>query len=305
MTLQQLEYVVALDNYRHFVTAAEKCFVTQPTLTMQVKKLEEEIGTILFNRKKHPLEPTASGVQFILKARQVLREMQQLKEMVSDERESIAGEFRIGVIPTVAPYLIPRFAGEFLHRYPDTRLNIEEMKSESIIEALKSNKIDLGILVTPLDENELREIPMYQEPFMAYVSEDHQLYGQELIEAKEIEKARGLWLLNQGHCFRNQVLNICEQEEEHTLVYESGSIETIKALIRKQFGFTLVPELSTSVEDPHAIPFTEPQPSREVSIVVHHSFAKEVLVEALRDEILKHLPGHFRKTEQYIRVKWR
>lgn len=309
MTLQQLEYIVALDSYRHFVTAAEHCFVTQPTLSMQVHKLEEEIGTIIFDRKKQPLEPTKAGTQILLKARQILREVNQLKALVSDEKESIEGVFRLGIIPTVAPYLIPLFVGEFVREHPNTTLSIEEMKSSDIIDGLKNDTLDIGILATPLSEKQLREIPLYYEPFLLYVSEKHPLYKKKSIQAKDVNQ-EGLWILNQGHCFRSQVLNICKPKtssEKGGLKYESGSIETLKRLIDSDHGYTLVPELAIEHDrDKKSVRrFEEPQPVREISIVTHNSFAKEVLIEELRKSILKKLPNSFKKNTRFYTVKWR
>lgn len=307
MTLQQLEYIVALDNFRHFVKASEHCMVTQPTLTMQVKKLEEEIGTSIFNRQAKPLEPTKAGIHIVAKAREIIREVNQLKELVSDHHENLTGTFRIGIIPTIAPYLMPLFIGEFIQKNPDATFIVEELKTTDIIESLEQDKIDLGILVTPLDEYHIREVPLYNEPFLAYVSEEHELFDREVLNQEDLNGIDGLWLLNQGHCFRDQVLNICHNEEAKSSVlkYESGSIETLKRLIKRNYGYTLVPSLSVEKDDKHVIPFNDPQPIREVSIVVHKSFSKEVLIERLREEILAAIPDDFKKHDRYFRVRWR
>ncbi len=309
MTLQQLEYILALETYRHFVTAAEHCHVTQPTLTMQVQKLEEEMGTVLFNRKKQPLEPTKAGEQILLKARQIMREVNQLKEMVSNEKEDLAGTFRIGVIPTVAPYLIPLFAGEFIKTHPRIQFQVEEMKSSDIISGLKNDKLDIGLLATPLSENQLREIPLYYEPFLLYVSPSHPLYKKKTIQTKDVRQ-EGLWILNQGHCFRSQVLNICNQKTEdshHGLKYESGSIETLKRLIDHNSGYTLIPELSIQQDTDKKLVrrFEEPQPVREISLVTHNSFTKELLLDELRKSILSKVPATFKKNKRFYTVKWR
>lgn len=309
MTLQQLEYILALDTYRHFVTAADHCHVTQPTLTMQVQKLEEEIGTVLFNRKKQPLEPTKAGEQFLLKARQIMREVNQLKEMVSNDKQTLSGTFRLGVIPTVAPYLIPLFAGKFLAAHPQIQFEIEEMKSSDIIEGLKNDKLDIGLLATPLSENQLRETPLYYEPFLLYVSSAHPLYKKKNIQSKDVNE-EGLWILNQGHCFRNQVLNICNYRSGQSyngLKYESGSIETLKRLIDHNSGYTLVPELSINfdTEKKSIRRFEEPQPVREISIVTHNSFTKELFLDELRKSILSEIPNTFKKNKRFYTVKWR
>ena len=307
MTLQQLQYVVALDNYRHYVTAAEKCFVTQPTITTQVKKLEDEIGVVIFDRSTTPLVPTQMGQSVIARARRIIREVNQLQEMITSEKESIDGSFNIGIIPTLSQYLIPQFAGTFVENYPNTMLNIEEMKTESIIEAIDKNTIDIGILVTPLDEANIREIKLYNEPFVFYGSEKNIHHGKEEITPADIEHEKGLWLLNSGHCFRNQVLNICNSSDENQNIrFQSGSIESVKKMVNNYGGYTLVPEMAIDKQDEGlAIPFAEPKPIREVSIVVHQSFVKESVIDILRREILKIVPPHFEKNERFIKVKWR
>lgn len=307
MTLQQLEYIVAIDTYRHFVTAAEKCFITQPTLTMQVKKLEEEIGQPIFDRGKHPIEPTPFGEQILRKARQILRESRELKELVSTERESIEGTFKIGIIPTIAPYLLHRFIGQFSVTNPKTYLVIEELKSEEIISRLQSDKLDIGILATPLDERSIREIPLYNEPFWFFGKPEHPAHKIKSLRPDAL-KTNELWLLNQGHCFRDQLLNICSalKKSKHPFEYESGSIESLKNMVRSLEGYTLIPELSISENDAEYIkPFSDPQPTREISLVVHNSFSKEALISKLHNSIIQSVPDHFTKNENYIRVKWR
>lgn len=309
MTLQQLEYLVALDTHRHFVRAAEHCFVTQPTLTLQIQKLEDEMGAQIFDRSKHPIAPTPLGEMVIVKARQILRETQQLKELVNEQRDGMDGTFRLGVIPTLAPYLVPRFLREFSKKHPKTRLVIKEIESEAIIKGLNNDLIDLGLLVTPLEENSLREIPLFNEPFLLYSSENHPLYHKKSVKAEDIS-TKGLWLLNQGHCFRNQVLNICDNRgaASGNVAYESGSIETLKNLVKWNMGFTLVPELSVLQEmsNPMVKRFTKPEPVREVSLVVHKSFTKEALIGELRKQILANIPESFTKSsKRFIKVAWR
>jgi len=176
MTLQQLEYIVALDTHRHFVNAAESCFVTQPTLTLQIKKLENEMGTLIFDRSKHPIEPTETGRQIINRARQILREVNGLKDYVNTEKDNLSGTFRVGVIPTIAPYLMPRFLKDFSDKNPDINLKIREMESEQIIHDIKHDLLDIGIMATPLDESNIREVPLYNEPFLLYIAEQHSLF---------------------------------------------------------------------------------------------------------------------------------
>lgn len=310
MTLQQLEYIIALDTHRHFVNAAESCFVTQPTLTLQIKKLENEMGTQIFDRSKQPIEPTKTGISIIEKARRILREVNGLKTYVNTEKDDLNGTFRIGVIPTVAPYLMPRFLKNFTDLNPQINLIVREIESEQIIQDIKNDLLDIGLLATPLEENSLKEIPLYNEPFLIYAAEQHPLYEKREIKPTELSE-KGLWLLNQGHCLRNQVLSLCSQRQRaqnNNLSYESGSIETLKNLVKNHMGYTLVPELSVddSLDTDQRIKrFDKPEPTREISLVVHQSFNKEAILERLKDAILKNIPERFSKAKTYNRIKWR
>ncbi|SDK00356.1 LysR family transcriptional regulator, hydrogen peroxide-inducible genes activator [Catalinimonas alkaloidigena] len=310
MTLQQLQYVVALDTHRHFVTAAESCFVAQPTLTLQVKKLEEEIGLSLFDRSSQPLVPTPMGEKFIAKARQVLREAEGLKAMVNQEKNLMEGTFRLGVIPTLAPYLLPRFLHEFSENYPAIRLEIKEMQSEDLLRAIEEDVIDVGLLVTPTFQKHIREIPLFYEPFLIYAHKDSPILTREELQSEGFNE-KGLWLLEKGHCFRNQVLNICSQADllyaSEQITFQTGSIETLKNIIQSHSGYTLIPELAVNKQTDAKFVrrFAEPQPAREVSLAVHHSFTKETFLSELRSAILTTIPNHFRKNGRFITVKWR
>ncbi|MGR7813695.1 LysR substrate-binding domain-containing protein [Lacinutrix undariae] len=307
MTLQQLEYVIALDTYRHFVTAAEKCFVTQPTITIQVKKLEDEIGFSIFDKRTSPFKTNELGELFIRKSNVILREVAELKNMVSTELGNMEGEFRMGVIPTISPYLIPLISGAFSKKYPNTILKIEEMQSDHIISALQKKEIDFGILVTPLNEPFIREIKLYNEPFVFYGQKNETLSAKKTISANDVEQLDNVWLLENGHCFRNQVLNICNNSTHNkSIKFQSGSIEALKKMVDNYGGFTLVPEMALNSGDPGcSIHFNEPKPIREVSIVMHHSFSKDVLIEALRLEILEKTPEAFVKNKNFMKINWR
>ncbi len=310
MTIQQIEYTIALDNFRNFVKAADSCFVTQPTLTMQVKKLEDEIGFKIFNRDKKPIESTDLGEKFILKARMIQREMNELKELVSQEVDTMNGEFKLGIIPTLAPYVLPLLLPYFSVNYPNTRLNIEEIQSEQVIHKLKHGFLDIGILATPLDERHIREIPLFYEPFLVYLNSKNPMTDKKLIASSDLDINKIL-LLAEGHCFRNQTLNICNQEKhsvQQQFNYQSGSIETIKALVNKGLGYTLVPELSVlseRKENKNIKRFESPEPVREISLVMHTGFSKELLIENMRKAILSAIPESFKKNERFVRVKWR
>ena len=308
MTLQQLEYIVSLDTHRHFVTAAEQCFVTQPTLTLQIKKLETEMGTLIFDRSKQPITPTPTGELIIAKARQILRETNQLKAMINEEKDTMKGTFRLGVIPTIAPYLVPLFLNDFTSRNPNVKLVIRGVESSQLISDLKNDLLDIGLMATPLEENNLREVPMFNEPFLLYSSMHHPFFMKQEINPDELSE-KGLWLLTEGHCLRNQVLNICSEKNARSgsFSYESGSIETLKNLVKHNMGYTLVPELSVlnDMTDQRIKRFTTPEPIREVSLVVHKSFTKEAVLEQLRESIIQHIPKNFTKAKSFVRVKWR
>jgi LysR family hydrogen peroxide-inducible transcriptional activator len=309
MNIQQLEYIVALDTHRHFVHAAESCFVTQPTLTMQIKKLEEEMDVQIFNRAKQPIEPTAPGKEIINRARQILRDISDLRNFAAGEQKTIEGEFRLGIIPTLAPYLIPRFLPQFVEDNPNTQLRIEEIESEKLLKALHNDEIDVGLMVTPAREKQIREIPLFYEPFLFYAPYDHPFMSNERILGQQIDPAKVL-ILTEGHCFRNQTLKICGQKKQPNnfgFFYESGSIEALKAMVRKGIGYTLVPELSVdgSNDLPFVRHFEEPEPVREVSIVVHQNFYRHLLIERLKNAILNNLPNHFSKTRNTRKINWR
>src|SRR5688500_14636796 len=226
MNLQQLEYIVALDIHRNHAKAAEHCHVTQPTLSMMVKKLEGELGVKIFDRGQ-PLKPSPSGEIIISRARQILQEIKNLKQFISSEKDSIQGEFRLGVIPTLAPYLLPRFLNEFLEQHPETSFTVIEMQTGDIIKNLKTGRLDVGILVTPLDDKEIREVPVFYEPILLYTSPSLKYYQQEKVAIKSLNSDK-LLLLEEGHCFRGQVMNLCPPDGKRPhqqLHYQSGSFE--------------------------------------------------------------------------------
>lgn len=305
MNLQQLEYIVALDIHRNHAKAAEHCHVTQPTLSMMVKKLEGELGIKIFDRGQ-PLKPTASGEIVIGRARQILQEIKNLKQFISSEKDSIQGAFRLGVIPTLAPYLLPRFLNEFLAQHPETSFTVIEMQTEDIIKNLKTGRLDVGILVTPLDDKEIREIPVFYEPILLYTSQSLKYYQQEKVAIKSLNSDK-LLLLEEGHCFRGQVMNLCPADGKRPhqqLHYQSGSFETLKAMVDNEYGYTLIPELAVDTKRKQVKRFISPEPVREVSLAVHTGFVKEMLIVKLREAILKSIPQHFKKNERYIRVRW-
>lgn len=313
MTLSQLDYIVAVDTYRHFATAAEACHVTQPTLSMQIQKLEDELGILVFDRSKQPVVPTETGQAILAQARDVLRAARRIPEIVSESKDDFRGDFRIGIIPTLAPYLLPYFIGEFVAKYPAVSIQIQELVTEQVIERLRNGLIDVGLVVTPLAENGITEIPLFQEPFVVYAAESNPLLLKSTIAPADLQMD-GLWLLTEGHCFRSQVMNLCGADRQSnsitSLRYETGSLETLIKLIDKQGGFTLLPYLATvdmdALRQGRLRPFETPLPVREVSIVMHRSFLKRKLINTFRDEILAHLPQELvseQKRSQLVRLK--
>lgn len=305
MNLQQLEYIVALDLHRNHVKAAAHCHVTQPTLSMMVKKLEDELGVKIFDRQQ-PLKPTAAGEMIIHRARQILQEVKSLREFVKSEKDTIEGDYRLGVIPTLAPYLLPRFLNGFLENNPGTSFTVSELQTEEIIKQLKANRLDIGILVTPLDDKEIREVPVYYEPILLYTADNLKYFQQDKIDAKTLTQDH-LLLLEEGHCFRGQVMNLCTargKRSHQQLNYQSGSFETLKGMVDNNYGYTLIPEMAVNVRSKHVKRFKSPEPVREVSLAVSGGFVKEALLTKLREAILKSIPSHFRKNEKYVRVKW-
>jgi LysR family hydrogen peroxide-inducible transcriptional activator len=299
MTLTQLDYIVAIDTHRHFATAAEHCHVTQPTLSMQIQKLEDELGVLLFDRSKHPVVPTETGQVIVAQAREVLQASRRIPELAKESRDEVGGELRVGVIPTLAPYLLPYFIGAFMTRYPAVTIQLQELLTEQIVERLRTGLLDVGIVVTPLRENNMSDIPLFKEPFMVYAAKGNPLLKKDTINPADLTN-EGLWLLSEGHCFRDQVVNLCggSHQGRSALRYETGSLETLVKLIDRQDGFTLLPYLATldfdALRKKQLRSFTGVPPVREVSLVMHRSFLKRSLINALRREIMANLPGELK-----------
>jgi LysR family transcriptional regulator, hydrogen peroxide-inducible genes activator len=300
MTLTQLEYIVALDGTRHFVLASEKCFVTQPTLSMQIQKLEEELGVKIFDRTKQPVIPTEIGASIIAQARIVLREAGLIKHMISEQKDTMTGEIRIGIIPTLAPYLLPTLFKNIREKYPQVNLVVRETITEEVIQELKNNRLDCGIVVTPLEDPSIKEDVLFYEELFVYVSKQNALHEKKYVLPTDIDPAQ-LWLLEEGHCFRSQILNLCELRKYSDLhfKYETGNIETLKRMVDKSDGITILPELAvmefTQAEMKHVKRLKEPSPAREVSLVTHRDHLKTRLIKTVKDEILNIVPKAMQK----------
>jgi len=296
--------MIAVDTYRHFVLAAEKCFVTQPTLSMQLQKLEEELGVKIFDRTKQPVIPTEIGARIIAQARVVLRESGMIKQLIHDEKDVMTGELRIGIIPTLAPYLLPTLFKQVRSKYPQLELVIKETITEEVIHELKNNRLDCGLVVTPLKDASIKEDVLFYEELFVYVSRKNALYDKKYVLADDIDPNQ-LWLLEEGHCFRSQVLNLCELRKSGDLhfKYATGNIETLKRMVDKSNGLTILPELAVMEFNKTQMKLVkrlkDPSPAREVSLVTHRDHIKTKLIQTLKDEILQMVP----KNMQQLRNK--
>ncbi len=309
MTITQLEYVLSLNTFRNFAKAAKNCYVTQPTLSMQVKKLEEELGVILFDRSKKPVLPTDIGQKIIDQAKIAISEVEKINELVRSQKDELSGVLRIGIIPTLSQYLLPLFLSRFMIKYPSVELVLEEALSDEIAFKLNNDLLDVGIIVTPFPGNNLVGAPMFYESFVGYINRDHPLSSKSVLEVKDL-KVNEMWLLKEGHCFRNQMINICGEnsKKEARLKFESGSLSTLMTMVEQQSGYTLLPELATinlSKQQADRIrPFSFPAPQREISMVAHRSYIKRKLIGLLRNEIMENLPERFKKQTAEKVVKW-
>lgn len=307
-----MEYAVAVDSYRNFAKAAEKCFVTQPTLSMQLKKMEEELEVILFDRSKQPVIPTEAGKIIVEQARQVLQEAKKINLLAKEVKDKLSGEIRIGIIPTIAPYLLPLFAGHYKQRYPAVHMKVEELITEHIEEKLKKDLLDVGILVTPLHNKAIIERPLYYEEMQIYSNRSHPLIRKPVIQVKDIASPE-LWLLSDGHCFRSQVINLCDLQELESdqlpFDYAGGAIDTLIKIIDKEGGFTLIPELAgmelKGERRKQLRHFSDKIPLREVSLVYTRQFAKTKLVESLAGCIRKSIPAAMLDASRGSLVEWR
>ena len=304
MTFIQLEYIIAIDTFRHFATAADHCFVTQPTLSMQVQKLENELGIKIFDRSKQPVIPTEAGAEIIDQARKIISEKSVIGEIIQTKKGLLSGELRVAIIPTLAPYLLPLFAKSFTKKYPQIKLLVTEVTTEIIITKLREGKIDAGILVTPLQENGIKEHVLFYEELLVYVSKKNRAYKKNYMLAQDIDPQK-LWLLEEGHCFRSQIVNLCELRkasmENSNFNYEAGTIETLSKMVELNDGITILPELATTYFSNRQMQlirhFRHPAPMREVSVVVHRDFVKQRLVQVLKQEIILALPEKIKKNK--------
>ncbi len=292
MNIQQLDYIVAVDNLRHFAKAAEGCHVTQPTLSMMIQKLEEELDCKIFDRSRQPVAPTEIGETVIRQARKILNEVERLQELVKEQQTALHGKLSIGIIPTLAPYLVPYFLEAFVHKYPSVEFTVTEHLTQTLLEKLKTGAIDAAIMAAPVPDKSLEGQALFYEAFFVYTSDAEQKEG---LLADELN-AEDLWLLQEGHCLRTSIRQLCDQERDcgKLFRYEAGSLETLKRLVEMNIGYTILPELAAinlpEMRRSMLRSFATPAPAREIILVTKQDYVKRRLIQALKEEILACLP---------------
>lgn len=296
MTLQQLEYILAVDRCRHFGRAADVCNVTQPTLSAMIGKLEEELNAKLFDRNRQPICPTPVGEQVIRQAKEVLEQTNRIKDLVEEEKHSLEGIFRVGILPTIAPYLLPRFFPQLMKKYPEMDIRVREMKTHEIKEALLQGDIDAGILATIEGLEEYSQLPLFYEKYVGYVSREDALFHKEVIRTSDIAGSRELWLLDEGHCFRDQMVRFCQMKSSQTsqLAYNLGSMETFMRMVESGKGITFIPALAamqlSESQQELVREFAIPVPTRQLLLITNRNFIRQTLLEVIVKEIQASVP---------------
>ena len=301
MTLQQLEYILAVDRYRHFGRAAEACNVTQPTLSAMIGKLEEELNAKLFDRNRQPICPTPVGEQVIRQAKEVLAQADSIKDIVEEEKHSLNGTFRVGILPTIAPYLLPRFFPQLMKKYPALDIRVREMKTHEIKEALLQGDIDAGILANIEGLEEYSQLHLFYEKYEGYVSREDALFAKETLRTSDVASSRDLWLLDEGHCFRDQMVRFCQMKSSQTsqLAYNLGSMETFMRMVESGKGITFIPELAVmqlgSEQKELVRPFAIPVPTRQLLLITNRNFIRQTLLDVIVKEIQASVPKEMLK----------
>lgn len=295
MTLQQLEYILAVNQFRHFAKAAEYCRVTQPTLSAMIQKLEEELDTRIFDRSQQPVCPTPVGIHIIEQAQNILVQANRIKNIIEEEKHSLTGTFKLGILPTVAPYLLPRFFPQLMKKYPDLDIRVVEMKTNDIKKALQTGEIDAGIVASLAGMEELQQTPLFYEQFFAYVSREDALFNNEVIRTSDLNGEQ-LWLLDEGHCFRDQLVRFCQMKSARAsqLAYHLGSMETFMRMVESGKGVTFIPELAVlqlgDAQKELVRSFAIPCPTRQVVLLTNKNFIRHTLLEVLVKEIKLSVP---------------
>ena len=291
MTIIQLEYLMAVANCGSFSVAAEHCFVTQPSLSMQIKALEEELGAVLLDRTKKPIIPTAVGEVVLEQARETLRSYNYIRESIAEMRGETAGKMRLGVIPTIAPYLLHKFIPTFIKEYPKVELEISEMVTADIIEALKHDRIDAALVASGTCGEGITEHDLFSDHFYAYVSPSHPLFERSNIRIEDID-FKELILLSRGNCMRDQILELCQAAHNtpSRFYFESGSLDTLMRMVDCTSSMTIIPEMALEfipqARRNRVKSIAKSATSRRVALAVSRTYVKQSIVEALRKTIL-------------------
>lgn len=307
MTLTQIEYLIAVEKFGNFSEAAQNCFVTQPTLSMQIQKLEDELDVIIFRRDKHPIVPTEIGQKIIEQAKQVLKEKEKLHIILEVERGEFVGALKVAIIPTISSYLLPMFLSNFINKYPNVELIIDEVTTDEVISGLEKGYFDIGIIALRSKNESLKSESLYYEPFVAFLPPDHDLMKKSKVSQDDLNVSDFL-LLKEGHCLRDQTLSICKSNENDwverssKVVFESGNLETLIKLVEQKFGMTLLPYLALQyIKEKKRLSqikeFTDPVPKREVGFIFANTFIKKHLLAALKKEILNVIPNELKQNK--------
>jgi LysR family hydrogen peroxide-inducible transcriptional activator len=312
MTITQLEYVIAVDTHGNFLTAAEKCSVSQPALSMQIQKLERELGIRIFDRSRQPVVATEIGIRIIQQAREIIKQCNRLTEVVNEDKKGeLAGQLRIGIIPTIAPYVLPLFLVDFMKNHPKVNIEIIEVTTTQILQQLKNDQLDCGIMATPIDAGYLQYKPLFYEPLVAYMSDDNKLFSKKTLVPEDIDPTE-TWILNEGHCLRNQVLNLCTGNKGNSknkqFQYHTGSLETLKRMVEINSGITILPELSIFDFNDEQMErvryFKKPDPVREISMVIHRVDLKKQLIESFTTALLAAIPARMKKDREKVVIEF-
>lgn len=299
---------MAVYRFKHFAKAAEHCNVTQPTLSSMVQKLEDELGIKIFDRRKQPIKPTPSGLLIIEKAWNVLLRARQLKEVVDEQKNTLTGTFNIAVLPTIAPYLIPRFLPKMMNDYPEMDIRVTEMQTEEMRRALKRGDIDVGILAMVEGLEDFECSHLFYEKFFVYIAKDEKLFNNKAIRTIDLS-GEYLWLLDEGHCFRDQLVKFCQLKSaaRSKKAYNLGSIETFMRIVESGKGVTFIPELALlqlSEEQKELVrPFAHPIPTREVVLATPKNFIRKTLQELFVQTIQEAIPSemlNLKKSQEAI-----
>ncbi|MBR2637806.1 MAG: hydrogen peroxide-inducible genes activator [Bacteroidaceae bacterium] len=295
MTLQQMEYIVALDKHRHFARAAESCGITQSTLSSLIQKLEAELDVTIFDRNTHPIKPTQLGEEIIILAKVLLFNASQIEEIVSTHKGESIGKVRMGIASTIAPYILPKMFKHLSKEHPDIDLYVEEARIATIIQKLERAELDLALLATPLNNSELLEIPIYRERFVAYVSPDEKMYQHEVLETSTLP-VENIWMLREAYCPNSGVFPFCHSNTGKRATYEAGSIETLVRIVDENGGYTIIPELHVpllhSNQQSKIRHLLNPEPTREIAFVIRRDYARERLLNILADAIKAVIPDN-------------